>query len=102
MPSKSMTVTLKDKNQLVVPPSIQRQAGIKSGDRLEFRVSTGSITITAVEPPAYKPTKAEWAAIRKGETAVARGESVPLTEFLNGLDSQNRKTGAKASRKIPR
>jgi bifunctional DNA-binding transcriptional regulator/antitoxin component of YhaV-PrlF toxin-antitoxin module len=41
-----MTVTLKDKTQLVVPPSVQRRAGFKAGDRLEFKVSGGIITIT--------------------------------------------------------
>jgi bifunctional DNA-binding transcriptional regulator/antitoxin component of YhaV-PrlF toxin-antitoxin module len=102
MPSKRMTTVLKEKNQLVVPPSVQRRAGIKTGDRLQFQVAARSITITAVEPPAYKPTKAEWAAMRKGEAAIASGDSVPLTEFLHGLDSQRRKTGSKASRKIPR
>lgn len=97
-----MTVTLKKKAQLLVPPSIQRQAGLKSGDRLEFKVAARSITITAVEPPRYKPTKGEWAAIRKGEAAIARGESVSLTEFLHGLDSNRRKAGAKTSRKLSR
>ncbi len=97
-----MTVTLKNKNPLVIPLNIQRQAGIKSGDRLEFQVSARSITITAVQPPAYTPTKAEWTAIRKGEAAIARGDGAPLTEFLHGLDSQRRKTGAKASRKVSR
>ena len=82
-----MTVTLKKKTQLVVPPSVQRQAGLKNGDRLEFRVAPGTITIMAVAAPTYKPTKAEWAAIRKGEAAIASGESVSLTQFLHGLDS---------------
>ncbi len=102
MDFKPMTVTLKNKNQLVVPLSIQRQAGIKSGDHLEFQVSARSITITAVKPSAYKPTEAELTAIRKGEAAIARGDSVPLTEFLHGMDSQRRKAGAKASRKVSR
>lgn len=55
-----MTVTLKDKNQLVVPPSIQRQAGLKTGDRLEFKVSGGVITITPKLPSAddeYTPAQ---------------------------------------------
>jgi hypothetical protein len=45
------------------------------------------MTIAAMEPADYKPTKSEWAAIRKGEAAIARGDSVSLTEFLNGLDT---------------
>ena|SRR5260370_23964004 len=97
-----MTVTLKKKTQLVVPPSVQRQAGLKSGDRLEFKAAPRTISITALESPTYKPTKREWATIRKGEAAIARGESVSLTEFLHGLDNNRRKAGAKASRKVPR
>jgi antitoxin component of MazEF toxin-antitoxin module len=41
-----MTVTLKDKAPLIVPPSIVRKAGFKPGDKLQFRVSEGVITIS--------------------------------------------------------
>jgi bifunctional DNA-binding transcriptional regulator/antitoxin component of YhaV-PrlF toxin-antitoxin module len=34
-----MTVTVKPRNKLVVPESVRRQARIKTGDRLEFKVS---------------------------------------------------------------
>jgi len=34
-----------------------RQAGIRSGDRLEFKVSPRTITITTVEPPPISPPK---------------------------------------------
>ena len=34
-----MTVTLKPKTEIIVPKSILRKAGIKPGDRVEFRVS---------------------------------------------------------------
>jgi bifunctional DNA-binding transcriptional regulator/antitoxin component of YhaV-PrlF toxin-antitoxin module len=81
-----MTVTVKDTTGLMVPPSLQRQAGIKTGDRLEFKVASRKITIRAVPPATYKPTKSELAAIRKGEEAIARGQHVSVTEFLNGLD----------------
>src|SRR5437763_15717098 len=47
-----MTITVKDKNQLVVPPSIQRRAHIKAGDRLELKVSGGVITIIPKLPAA--------------------------------------------------
>jgi bifunctional DNA-binding transcriptional regulator/antitoxin component of YhaV-PrlF toxin-antitoxin module len=67
-----MTTIVKDKAEVVVPRSIRRLAGIKAGDRLEFKASSRTITITATEP-AYKPTKAEAAAIRKGEAEIARG-----------------------------
>jgi len=91
-----MTVILKEKAALVVPSSVQRQAGIKSGDRVEFKVSARTITITPVER-TYKPTKAEWAAIRKGEAEIARGEYVTLTDLLHELDRPRRKGGAKTT-----
>jgi len=40
-----MTVTVKNKSPIIVPEAVQRRAGIKSGDRLEFKVSGGVITI---------------------------------------------------------
>jgi len=96
-----MTVIVKNKTGLIVPPSVQRKAGIKSGDRLEFSVCSGTITITPAGPARYRPTRSEIAAIRKGEASIARGESVSLNDFLHGLDSNRRKAGAKTSRKAP-
>ena len=97
-----MTITLKSKSDLVVPSSVQRRAGIKEGDRLQFKVSSRTITITAIPEPTYKPTKAELAAIRKGEAQIARGECVTVTELLNGLEHRRSKGRAKAGRKTPR
>jgi bifunctional DNA-binding transcriptional regulator/antitoxin component of YhaV-PrlF toxin-antitoxin module len=97
-----MTVTVKSKTGLVVPPSVQRKAGIRSGDRLEFSVSSNTITIAPARLATYKPTKSELAAIRKGESAIARGECVSLTDFLHGLDSNRRKAGTKTNREVSR
>jgi bifunctional DNA-binding transcriptional regulator/antitoxin component of YhaV-PrlF toxin-antitoxin module len=98
-----MTVTVKSiSTGLVVPPSVRRQAGIKAGDRLEFKVSDGVITIAPVVTQTYKPTKSELAAIRKGETELARAESVSLNELLDDVDSSRRKVGAKTARKVSR
>ena len=48
-----MTVTVKDQDtDLVVPPSVRRRAGIKAGDRLEFKVSGGIINIIPKLPSA--------------------------------------------------
>jgi len=91
-----VTTIVKGKAEVVVPRSIRRQAGIKAGDRLEFRASSRTITITATEP-AYKRTKAEAAAIRKGETELARGEFVTLDDLLHDLDNRRRKGGAKTT-----
>ncbi len=42
-----MTVTVKNKTPLVVPPAVQRRAGLARRAELEFRASGGVITITA-------------------------------------------------------
>jgi len=55
---------------LVVPISVQRRAGIKSGDRLQFKASRRTITIKAVDEPRYKSTKAELAAIRRDNVII--------------------------------
>ena len=47
-----MTITVKSKTDLVVPPSVRRRARIKAGDRVEFRVSGGIINIIPELPPA--------------------------------------------------
>jgi bifunctional DNA-binding transcriptional regulator/antitoxin component of YhaV-PrlF toxin-antitoxin module len=96
-----VTTVVKQKADLVVPQSIRRQAGIKVGDQLEFKVSSRRITITAITP-AYRPNKAEVAAIHKGEAEIARGEFVTLDGLLNDLDHRRRKNSAKAARKNSR
>ena len=48
-----MTITLKAKAPLVVPPSVQRKARLKAGDQVEFKATRGKITI--VSKPAAAP-----------------------------------------------
>ena len=79
-----MTITVNSRVGLKVPPSVQRQAGIKSGDRLEFTVSSGTIMIASAKPATYKPTRSDAAATRRGQAALARGESTPLRDFPRG------------------
>src|SRR2546428_3741713 len=52
-----MTITVKNKIELVVPPSVRRRGGIKAGDRLDFRVSGRVITIVPkpAESDEYTP-----------------------------------------------
>ena len=40
-----MTITVNERADLVVPASVRRRAGIRAGDRLEFKVSRGIIAI---------------------------------------------------------
>ena len=49
---RCMTITVKRNTALIVPPSVRRKAGIKAGDRVEFKVSGGLITIVPKLPAA--------------------------------------------------
>lgn len=55
-----MTITLKKKAPLVVPPSIQRKARLKAGDQVEFKAAPGMITIVSKPPAAPTPTDDEY------------------------------------------
>ncbi|SRR5258708_33917729 len=46
-----MTTTLKEKNRIVVPESVQRRARIKTASQVEFKATPGVITIVS-KPPA--------------------------------------------------
>ena len=69
-----MTTIVKKKSPIVVPESLLRRAGIKAGDRLEFRLSCGIINIIPEFPSAddeYTPAQrriidAQLAEARKG------------------------------------
>lgn len=69
-----MTIVVKSKDELIVPRSVRRKAGIKTGDRVEFKVSGGVINIIPELPTAddeYTPAErqavdARLAEARKG------------------------------------
>jgi bifunctional DNA-binding transcriptional regulator/antitoxin component of YhaV-PrlF toxin-antitoxin module len=69
-----MTVTVKSKEELVVPRAIRRKAGIRVGQRVKFKVSSGIISIIPDLPSAddeYTPAQrraidTRLAAARKG------------------------------------
>lgn len=96
-----MAKASKSLDQLVVPASVQQKAGIKNGDRLKFIASPKMITITVAGEHTYRPTKAEMAALRKGEAEVARGEFVTLAELVHELGGRRRKVGTKKARRVP-
>lgn len=55
-----MTVIVNNKSALAVPTEVQKRAGIKAGDRVEFKVSGGIITIVPELPTAddeYTPAQ---------------------------------------------
>jgi bifunctional DNA-binding transcriptional regulator/antitoxin component of YhaV-PrlF toxin-antitoxin module len=69
-----MTVTIEDNADLVVPRSVRRRAGLKTGQQVEFKVSGGVINIIPKLPSAsdeYTPAQrriidARLAEARKG------------------------------------
>lgn len=96
-----MTVTAKDKIPLVVPHSVRRRAGIKNGDRLQFRVSGGVITIVPKlapdeledymelrDPAVQRQIRASNADIRAGRTQPA---AELLAELRKGIDKPRKR-----------
>lgn len=47
-----MTVT--EKNQLVIPASLNRRLGLKSGDKVEAEVKNGEIVLSRGRKPKFK------------------------------------------------
>jgi len=108
-----MTITVKNKASLVVPPSVRRRAGIKPGDRLEFKVSGGIINIIPKLPTAvdeYTPEQRRIidAGIAEGMEDFRKGRShgpFSADEAVNFLKSQMKdppaKTVKRAERRFP-
>ena len=106
-----MTIVVNDKTGLVVPPSVRRQAGIKNGDRVEFRVSGGVINIVPRLPPAADEcTPAQRRVIdrdlAKGLADIERGRlQGPFAsheEFTESLHKEARKLGARKTKRRAR
>jgi AbrB family looped-hinge helix DNA binding protein len=98
-----MTVTVKNKTPLVVPSAVRRRAGIKSGDKLEFKVSGQVITILPKSQTAEDEyTPAERRAIDHGitlsEKQYAAGKSYgpfkTAEEAIASLDANLRRRQA--------
>jgi bifunctional DNA-binding transcriptional regulator/antitoxin component of YhaV-PrlF toxin-antitoxin module len=83
-----MTITVKSKTPLVVPPAVRRLAGLKSGQELEFKVAGGTITIAPKLSPDEIQDEHEIRdpkireAIREGYREFLAGKTSPIEEFL--------------------
>lgn len=73
-----MIVTVRNKTPLVVPPAVRRQAGLRSGDELEFKVSGKVITIR----PKVPPTANDYTAAQR--QVIDRGIAKGLEEIRKG------------------
>ena len=75
-----MTVAIKNKQPIAVPPAALRRAGFKSGQKIEIKVSGGVITILPKLPPAddeYTPAQRRVidARLKKSLEEVKRGRT---------------------------
>jgi bifunctional DNA-binding transcriptional regulator/antitoxin component of YhaV-PrlF toxin-antitoxin module len=80
-----MTTIVKSKTGLMVPPSVRRRAGIKVGDRLEYKVSGGIISIIPRLPAAddeYTPSQR-----RKIDARLADARKGPYHGPFNNVES---------------
>ena len=98
-----MTITLKEKTPLVVPPSVQRQARIKAGDQLDFKATPGIITIVTKPPLAddeYTPQQRRIidAQLAEGLEDIRKGR---VSRRFDTVDEMlaSMKTAKKASRR---
>ena len=101
-----MTTIVKERDPLVVPLTIRRRAGIKPGDRLEFKAARGVITIVSRSrassdetPEQRRIIDAQLAEgledIRKGRVS---GRFDSVEEMLASLKGSSPKSPRKAAR----
>jgi uncharacterized protein (DUF3084 family) len=76
-----MTVTVKNKTPLVVPPAVQRRAGLARRAELEFRASGGVITITA------KPSSTDEYSVEQRRTIDAKLEKARRGPYYGPFDT---------------
>jgi bifunctional DNA-binding transcriptional regulator/antitoxin component of YhaV-PrlF toxin-antitoxin module len=106
-----VTVIVKSAADLVVPRSVRRRAGIRVGDRLEFKVSGGVIHIVPKLPSAdeeYTPEQRRIVNVRlaeskddlkKGRTFGPFETHETMIAFLHGQVKQARGRKKNAKRK---
>jgi len=103
-----MTVTVKSKTPLVVPPAVRRRAGLKSGQQVEFAVSDGVITIRPKLPAADDEFTPEQRRIIDAQLAEGladikagrvRGPFSTHKEFIDSLHAEARKLSRKNTRR---
>jgi bifunctional DNA-binding transcriptional regulator/antitoxin component of YhaV-PrlF toxin-antitoxin module len=84
-----MTVTVKNKIPLVVPNRIRREAGFKTGDRVQFKVSRGAVTIlhkpVTTQDPDDTLTAAEAKKVRHALKQVRDKKTKPWPQVKHEL-----------------
>jgi bifunctional DNA-binding transcriptional regulator/antitoxin component of YhaV-PrlF toxin-antitoxin module len=92
-----MAVTVNNKSALAAPTDVQRRAGIKAGDRVDFKVSGSIITIVPELPDAsdeYTPQQRRVidAQLAEGLEDIRKGRVSPkfntVDEMLASLNAK--------------
>ncbi len=98
-----MTVTLKANTEIIVPRSIRRQAGIKAGDEVEFRVSGRVISIVPKRVGKDRGERALERGIGQSEKEYREGRSAGPFDthdaFLEALKAKSSKPASNKSRR---
>ena len=101
-----MTTIVNERDPLVVPLNIRRRAGIKPGDRLEFKAARGIITIVSRSQIAAEETPEQRriinAQLAEGLEDIRRGRVSrrfdTVDEMLTSLKGPSPKRTGKAAR----
>jgi bifunctional DNA-binding transcriptional regulator/antitoxin component of YhaV-PrlF toxin-antitoxin module len=97
----SMTVAVKNKPPVVVPPAVLRRAGFKRGQDLEVKASGGVVTIMPKLTPDELRDEREIrdpkirALIRKGHEEFLAGKTRPIGEFFAERGTTTMKTAGR-------
>jgi bifunctional DNA-binding transcriptional regulator/antitoxin component of YhaV-PrlF toxin-antitoxin module len=91
-----MGVVISTKSELVVPQSVRRRAGLKSGQKVEFKVSGGVINIIPKLPDAddeYTPAQRRFidARLRQARKGPYYGPFATADEAIAFLHKEVRK-----------
>ena len=93
-----MTITVNEKTSQLFPPSVRRQAGIKTSDQMEVRVSGGIVTLIPKLPAAadeYTPEerRAIDAELAESLEDVKKGRIYGPFDTMEEVERSLRKTG---------
>ena len=106
-----MTTIVKGKTSIVVPSAVRRLAGIKRGDRLEFKVSGGIISILPKLPTAddeYTPAQRRIidARLAKADDDIRQGRAygpfATADEMIGSMKAELKKRAAAQKRRRSR
>lgn len=84
-----MTIIVKNDAPLTIPDEVRRQAGLKPGDKVEFRAFRGGVTVltkTFTARVAEHPTPQEARKLRHALKQVRAAKTKPWSRVKHDLD----------------